>query len=71
MQGNCGTDVCPTGPYNLSYNVLKYQVGGTFNFGASPLYLDFGFEGDRGYNRSNAPIDFTHNGGYVGLGLHF
>ncbi len=71
VQGTCGTDVCPTGPFTLSYNVLSYEIGGTFNFGQSPLYLDFGFLGDRGYNRSNAPIDFTHNGGYVGLGLHF
>ncbi len=71
VRGNCGTDVCPTGPFTLAYSILKYQLGGTFNFGASPLFLDFGFLGDRGNNKQNAPIGFTHNGGYVGLGLHF
>ncbi|PZR56423.1 MAG: hypothetical protein DLM50_08060 [Candidatus Meridianibacter frigidus] len=71
VRGTCGTDVCPTGPYTLAYNILKYQIGGTFNFGSSPLFLDFGFLGDRGRNKSNAPADFTHNGPYVGLGLHF
>ncbi|MFN2529374.1 MAG: copper amine oxidase N-terminal domain-containing protein, partial [Candidatus Baltobacteraceae bacterium] len=62
VRGTCGTDVCPSGPYTLAYNILKYQLGGTFNFGASPLFLDFGFLGDRGRNKSNAPSDFTHNG---------
>jgi len=71
VRGTCGTDVCPTGPYTLAYNILKYQLGGTFNFGASPLFLDFGFLGDRGRNKSNAPVDFSHNGAYVGLGIHF
>ena len=58
----------------LAYNILKYQLGGTFNFGnpaTSPLFLDFGFLGDRGQNKTNAPSAFTHNGAYVGLGLHF
>lgn len=31
----------------VSYRILKYAVGGTFDFGNSPLYLDFGFAGDR------------------------
>lgn len=71
VRGTCGTDVCPTGPYDLAYNILKYQVGGTFNFGNSGVFLDLGFLGDRGTNKSNAPVDYTHAGPYVGLGIHF
>ena len=73
VRGTCGNPACasPPGPFALAYNILKYQIGGTFNFGGSPLYLDFGFLGDRGRNKSNAPSDFTHNGAYIGLGLHF
>lgn len=54
----------------VQYRDLKYAVGGTFRL-ASPLYLDLGYLGDRGYNKQNAPSDFTHNGPYAGLGLHF
>ena len=73
LRGTCGTDVCPLGPFDLSYRVLKYQIGATVNIGGAnfPLFLDFGFLGDDGRNKSNAPVDFTHNGPYVGLGIHF
>jgi len=73
VNGNCGVAVCPTGPFTLAYNILKYQVGGTFTFGQTgfPLFIDFGYLGDNGRNKTNAPIGFTHNGGYVGLGLKF
>ncbi|HEY8298831.1 MAG TPA: copper amine oxidase N-terminal domain-containing protein [Candidatus Baltobacteraceae bacterium] len=57
--------------YNLAYNELKYQIGAAINFGKSPVFLDFGFLGDRLNNKSNAPSDATHNGPYVGLGIHF
>jgi len=71
VKGNCGADVCPTGPFDLAYRILKYQIGGTFSFGTSPLFLDFGFLGDRMNNKNNAPVGQTHNGPYIGLGLHF
>jgi hypothetical protein len=72
VKGTCGITVCPTGPFVLSYNILKYQLGGTFTFGPNtPVYIDFGYGGDSGRNVSNAPIGFTHAGGYVGLGLKF
>jgi len=71
VTGTCGTDVCPTGPYTLAYNVFKYQIGGNIVLGNSPFFIDLGWLGDRMTNRSNAPIDATHNGGYVGLGLRF
>ncbi len=72
-KGTCNTDVCPTGPYTLAYNILKYQIGGALNVGGKnfPLFLDFGWLGDNGQNKQNAPVGFTHNGPYVGLGIHF
>jgi Copper amine oxidase N-terminal domain len=64
--------VPPGGPFTLAYNVFKYDIGGAFTFGANvPIYVEFGFLGDKGTNRTNAPIDFTHSGPYVGLGLKF
>ncbi|GAC1544810.1 MAG: hypothetical protein NVS3B16_13360 [Vulcanimicrobiaceae bacterium] len=54
----------------VSYRVLKYAIGGTFNFGNSPIYLDFGYLGDRVTNKSNA-YDSQHGGPYAGLGIHF
>ncbi|HEV2261720.1 MAG TPA: copper amine oxidase N-terminal domain-containing protein [Candidatus Rubrimentiphilum sp.] len=72
-----GTYTVQSGPqagtaFNLSYRVLRYQVGATVGFGQSfPLFLDLGFIGDRGTNKTNAPSDYTHNGAYVGLGIHF
>jgi len=58
--------------YTLAYNIFKYDIGGAFTFGPNtPIYIEFGFLGDRGYGKTNAPVDFTHNGPYVGLGLKF
>jgi hypothetical protein len=57
--------------YTLAYNILKYQIGGTVNFGNSPVFLDLGWMGDNGKNKTNAPGDFSHNGPYVGLGIKF
>ncbi|MGH7709075.1 MAG: copper amine oxidase N-terminal domain-containing protein [Vulcanimicrobiaceae bacterium] len=54
---------------NVGYSMLKYQIGGAYRFGATPVFLDFGFEGDRGNARDAAPIGFTHNGPFVGLGI--
>ena len=72
VRGTCGTDVCPSGPYVLAYNILKTQLGGTYSFGPNqPLFLDFGILGDRGQNKSNAPGGFSHQALYVGLGLKF
>jgi len=65
--GKCAT----LGSYSVSYSVLKFQLGGTFNFGASPLFLDFGILGDRGNAKDASPSNFTMGGPYIGLGLHF
>jgi hypothetical protein len=73
VRGTCGTDVCPTGPFDLAYRILKYQAGATVTLGGSsfPLFLDLGYLGDDGRNKTNAPVDFTHSGPYVGLGIKF
>jgi hypothetical protein len=64
--------VPPGASYTLAYNILKYDIGGAFTFGPqTPLYLEFGFLGTRGYGKTNAPSDFSENGPYVGLGLKF
>lgn len=72
--GDCGTSVCPfPGPFTLAYRIFRYQIGGTVDVGGGkfPLFLDFGFLGDQGTNKSNAPVNYTHAGPYVGLGIHF
>jgi hypothetical protein len=56
---------------SVQYRILRYEVGGTFNLASSPLYIDFGYAGDRVEVKENAPIDQTHNGPYAGLGIHF
>ncbi len=56
---------------SVQYRILRYAIGGTFDFGNSPLYLDVGFAGDRVDVKENAPVAQTHNGPYAGLGIHF
>jgi hypothetical protein len=57
--------------YSLAYQILKYQIGGTVDFGNSPIFLDLGWTGINGKNKTNAPSDFSANGPYVGLGIKF
>jgi hypothetical protein len=57
--------------FNLDYQILKYQVGGDLTFGNSPVFLDFGYLGDRETAKVSAPSNATHNGPYAGLGVKF
>jgi hypothetical protein len=58
--------------FKQSYNIIKYDVGVNLNFGMSPFYIYGGFSGDRFTKKdNNEPINQTHSGPYVGLGLHF
>lgn len=70
-----GTPACPDvnagSTLTLAYHILTYQIGGTWNVPKTPVFVDFGFLGDRGTNKTNAPSDFSHNGGYIGLGVRF
>ncbi len=54
----------------LQYAALKYEVGGTLDLGKSPLYVDFGYAGQRYRAKLNAPSDGTVNAPFAGLGLH-
>ncbi|GAC1567788.1 MAG: hypothetical protein NVS2B3_07880 [Vulcanimicrobiaceae bacterium] len=69
MSGNY-TDTLGVGQ-KLQYRMLKYSAGLTINVPKSPLFLDFGFLGDRLTNKQNAPSNATLNSLYGGLGLHF
>jgi hypothetical protein len=69
------TDFAPS-PYqgqtwNLAYKIYRYQAGATLGLGASPIFLEAGFLGDRGLGNIYAPSDFTHSSFQGGLGLHF
>jgi hypothetical protein len=55
----------------VQYRILKYAVGGTFDFGNSPIYADLGFAGERATGKTNAPSSQSYTGPYAGLGVHF
>ena len=57
--------------YRQQYQILKYDVGLTLALANSPLYLYGGFSGDRYVAKQNAPINQTHSGPYIGLGIRF
>ncbi len=57
--------------YDLSYNILKYQLGLNYVFGGGPVFLDLGWQGINGKNKTNAPSDISANGPYLGLGIKF
>jgi len=57
--------------YQLSYNILKYQLGVTYVITGSPLFIDAGLIGESAKNKLNAPSNASNFAGYVGLGLKF
>jgi len=58
--------------FKMSYNIIKYDLGVDLNFGSSPFYLYGGYSGDRYTKKDvNEPINQSHSGPYVGLGIHF
>jgi Copper amine oxidase N-terminal domain len=58
----------PSQTFGIGYNLLKYQVGIAWAF-VPAVYLDAGWAGENGANKNNAPISYTFNGPYVGLGF--
>jgi Copper amine oxidase N-terminal domain len=54
----------------LQYSVLKYRAGATFDLGATPLYLEAGYQGEHFTGKSNAPANTSITSPFVGLGLH-
>ncbi len=55
--------------YTQSYRITKYDVGLALSLKHFPVYAYGGFSGDRYAARQSAPIDQTHGGPYLGLGL--
>lgn len=55
--------------YKQVYKITKYDIGLAYSLTRSPIYMYAGISGDRYAKRQNAPIDQTHGGPYLGLGL--
>ncbi|MBD5634197.1 MAG: copper amine oxidase N-terminal domain-containing protein [Candidatus Eremiobacteraeota bacterium] len=55
--------------YEQQYRILTFDVGLTLTLTHFPVYLYGGFDGDRYSEVRNAPIDQTHDGPYLGLGV--
>jgi hypothetical protein len=55
--------------YRQAFAITKYDIGLTYAPMNFPVYVYGGFSGDRYSKRQNAPIDQTHGGPYLGLGL--
>jgi hypothetical protein len=72
VKGNyTDNNAVPPLSYQLSYNILKYQLGVTYVITGSPLFIDAGLIGDSAKNKLNAPGDSSNFAGYLGLGLKF
>ena len=55
-----------------SYNIIKYDIGVDADFSGSPFYIYGGYSGDRYTTKDSfEPVNQTHSGPYVGLGVHF
>ncbi len=57
--------------YHLAYNFLMYNIGVDYVIGNSPVFIEAGWTGTSGTNRSNAPSNYSQNGPFVGLGIKF
>ena len=57
--GNCALAGarCQIASFDLEYRVLKYAIGGTFNFGNSPVFLDFGYLRATGDQQGTRPVE--------------
>jgi len=55
--------------YKQQYQIVKYDVGLALSAAHFPVYLYGGVSGDRYRAKQNAPIDQTHGGPYLGLGV--
>ncbi len=55
--------------YRQQYDVTKLDIGLALVLRHFPVFLYGGFTGDEYHAKQNAPINQTHNGPYLGLGL--
>ena len=56
----------------LQYGFYKYQAGVEYHLRDPqvPIFAEFGYMGDYGYNKRNAPANISDNGIFAGLGIH-
>jgi hypothetical protein len=57
--------------YRQQYAITKLDIGLALVLRNFPVYLYGGYSGDEYNAKQNAPIGQTHNGVYLGLGVHF
>jgi hypothetical protein len=57
--------------YQLAYNVLKSDIGITYAFSGTPLFIEGGVMGESLRNKTNAPSDISEFGPYAGIGIKF
>ncbi|MGH7737613.1 MAG: copper amine oxidase N-terminal domain-containing protein [Candidatus Tyrphobacter sp.] len=57
------------GAFALSYNYLKYDIGFAYSILGTPIMLEGGWQGERGYPQDSAPIGTIQNGPYFGVGI--
>jgi hypothetical protein len=55
--------------YQLSYNILKGELGVTYSLYKSPLFFEAGALGEELHNKTNAPVNANNFGPYIGIGL--
>ncbi len=60
-----------TGAYTLAYNILKYDLGVSYSIVNTPIMIEAGWQGERGYQLDDAPIGTVQNGPYFGVGIKF
>jgi septal ring-binding cell division protein DamX len=71
VKGNTNASATGGTSYVLAYNVLKAQLGFTYSFQNSPLFLEAGVLGESQKNKTNAPSDGGNSAIYAGIGLKF
>lgn len=57
--------------FRQQYQIVKYDLGLALVLARFPVYVYGGFSGDRYVAKQNAPINQTHSGPYIGLGVRF
>ncbi|HUY40685.1 MAG TPA: hypothetical protein VMV82_03865, partial [Candidatus Dormibacteraeota bacterium] len=59
------------GAYTVAYNILKYDIGFAYSIFNTPIMIEGGWQGERGYQLDDSPIGTSQNGPYLGLGIKF
>jgi hypothetical protein len=71
VHGNTDASYSGGTSYDLAYNILKVQLGISYAFKDSPLFLEAGVLGESMKNKINAPTDASLSAIYAGIGLKF